>query len=83
MKSFYMPDSTLISGIHEWAGKERFLSVLAFLILPVVFIILNAISIRRIYFLSGNPKTIYFLQAVWFNVLIIIFSIFILVIYSF
>jgi hypothetical protein len=82
MKSFFMPHTTLLSNIHELTGRDRQLPVLAFLVLPIVFIIINFISIRKIYFLSGNPKTITFLQAVWLNVLIIIFSILIFIIYS-
>jgi hypothetical protein len=31
--------------------------------------------------LSGSPKSIFFLRAVWFNVLIIVACIFILIIY--
>jgi hypothetical protein len=71
MKSVFMPNTTLISNIHEFINKERYSSVLFFLVLPIMFIVINFISIRRIYFLSGNQKTINFLQSVWFNVLII------------
>lgn len=82
MKTFYMPGTTLISNINELTGKERYSSVLLFLILPIVFIIINFISIRRIYLLSGSPKTINFIRAIWFNTLIIIFSILVIIIYS-
>jgi hypothetical protein len=82
MKSFFMPGTTLISNIYELTGREKYSSLLFFLILPIVFMITNFISIRKIYFLSGNPKTIKFIRSVWFNVLIIIFSILVLIIYS-
>ncbi len=82
MKIFFMPNTTLISNIHEFTSKEKYSSLVFFLVLPVVFIAINFISIRKIYFLSGSPKTINFLQAVWFNVLIIIASILILIIYA-
>jgi hypothetical protein len=82
MKTFFMPGTTLISNIYELKGKERYSSVLLFLILPIVFIIINFISIRKIYVLSANPKTINFIRAIWFNALIIIFSIIVLIIYS-
>jgi hypothetical protein len=82
MKSVYMPHTTLISGLHELARSNKYSTLFFFLILPVMFIIINFISIRKIYFLSGSPGTINFLQAIWFNVLIIIFSILILIIYS-
>lgn len=82
MKSVYIPHATLISNIHELTSKERYSSVLFFLILPIVFIIINFISIRKIYFMSGSPNTINFLRTAWFNVLILFFSILILIIYS-
>ncbi len=82
MKSFFMPQATWLSNIHELINKERYSSVLFFLVLPILFIIINFISIRKIYFLSGSPKPINFLRAVWHNVLMIIFSILILIIYS-
>ena len=82
MKTFFMPHTTLISNIHELTGSEKYSSLLFFLILPVVFITINFLSIRKIYFLSGNPKTIKFLKAVWFNMLLIVASILILIIYS-
>ena len=82
MKTFFMPHTTLISNIHELTGSEKYSSLLFFLILPVVFITINFLSIRKIYFLSGNPKTIKFLKAVWFNIFLIVASILILIIYS-
>ena len=82
MKSIYMPGTSLIFSIHELSGKDKFSFALFFLILPVVFIIINFINIRKIYFLAGSPKIIDFLLTVWLNVLIIVFSIIILIIYS-
>ena len=82
MKTFFMPGTTLISNIYELTGKERYSSVLFFLILPIVFILINFISIRKVYLLSGSPKTINIIRAIWFNALIIIFSIIVLLIYS-
>lgn len=82
MKTVFMPGTTLISNIYELTGRARYSSLLFFLIIPIVFIILNFISIRKIYLLSGSPKTVRFLLGIWYNVLIIIFSILILIIYS-
>jgi hypothetical protein len=82
MKSFYMPGTSLITNIHELAGKEKYMSLIFFIISPVVLIIVNVFSIRKIYFLSGSPKSMNFLETVWFNVLIIVLSVLILIIYS-
>lgn len=81
MKSFFMPSTTLISNLHEFSRKEKYSSAVFFVVIPVLFIVINFISIKKIYFLSGSPKSIIFLRAVWFNVLIIVACIFILVIY--
>jgi len=82
MKTFFIPGTTLISNIYALKGKERYSSVLFFMVIPIVFIIINVISIRRIYLLSGSPKSIYFIRAIWFNALIIILSMLVLIIYS-
>jgi hypothetical protein len=82
MKAFFMPQTTLLLNIHNFTSREMYSSILFFLVLPIVFIVINFISIRNIYFLSGSPKSINFLRAAWFNVLMIIFSILILIIYS-
>jgi hypothetical protein len=81
MKTVFMPGSTLISNIHGYAGKEKYSSLLFFLILPIISIIINLESIRKIHFLSGSPKEMKFLEAVWFNSLMIVISIFILIVY--
>ncbi len=81
MKSIFMPFTTLGSNLHDLIGKAKYSSILFFLIVPILFIVINFMSIREIYFLSGSPKSLNFLKAVWFNLLIIIASIIILLIY--
>ena len=82
MKSTFMPGTTLISNMHELESSQKYISLIFFLISPLVLIIINAFSIRKIYFLSGSPKSINFLGTIWFNILIIGFSVLILIIYS-
>jgi hypothetical protein len=82
MKSTFMPGTTLISNMHELESNQKYMSLIFFLISPLILIIINAFSIRKIYFLSGNPKSINFLGTIWVNILIITFSILILIIYS-
>lgn len=81
MKSFFMPQTTLISGIDEFKSNEKYISILFFLVLPISFIIINFLSIRKIYFLAGNPVIVRFIKKVWFNIMIIIVSVMILIIY--
>jgi hypothetical protein len=82
MKTIFMPQTNLRLNIHDFTSRENYSSVLFFLVLPILFIAINFISIRNIYFLSGSPKSVKFLGTAWFNVLIIIFSILILIIYT-
>jgi len=82
MKSTFMPGTTLISNMHDLESKQKLISVAFFLVSPVILIIINVLTIRKIHFLSGSPKSLSFLEAVWFNILIIAVSAFILIIYS-
>lgn len=81
MKSFFMPRATFIVSMHEFSNKEKILSVAFFLIAPLVFSILNFLSIRRIYRTVGIQKMSTLLQTTWFNFLMILLSILILIIY--
>jgi hypothetical protein len=81
IKSIYMPGTTLITNIHELAGREKYMSLIFFLISPIVWIVVNLLSIRKIYFLSGSPRSLTFIETVWFNVLMIVLSGVILLIY--
>jgi hypothetical protein len=82
MKSTFMPGTTLISNMHELESGQKFISVAFFLISPLLLIIINALTIRKIHFLSGSPKSLNFLEAVWFNILIIVVAALIVLIYS-
>ncbi len=82
MKSHFMTDTTLISNIHDLTTRQKFVTYIFFLILPIFFILLNIISIRNVFHLSGNPKSIVFLKSVWLNILMILFSILILIVFS-
>jgi hypothetical protein len=81
MKSYFMPTTTLFSNLHLLAKKMKYSSILFFVAVPVVFIVINFISIRKIYFLTSNPKSLVFIKAIWFNLLIILASLIILIIY--
>jgi hypothetical protein len=82
MKVLYMPGSSLISNMHDLSIRQKFISLIFFLVVPILLIIFNLFSIRKVYFLSGSPKSINFLEIVLSNVLIIVLSVLILIIYS-
>jgi hypothetical protein len=82
MKTAFKPGKPFSEYLHELAGNEGYASILFFMVIPVLFIIINLISIRKIYFLSGSPKIIPLLQTAWLNILGIIFSLTVLIIYT-
>ena len=82
MKSTFMPGTTLISNIHELESSQKLMSLIFFLISPLILIIINVLTIRKIHFLSGSPKSINFLETIWLNILVIAVSVLILIIYS-
>ncbi|MBL7994365.1 hypothetical protein JNM05_03240 [bacterium] len=82
MKTFFMPGTTLISNMAELTNKESYSSILLFLFLPIVLMIISAITIRNAYTTSGKAKNVALLQKVWLNVIILIISIIIIIIYS-
>jgi hypothetical protein len=82
MKSIYMPGTTLVSNMNEMAAQNKLVSIIFFLIGPLVLIIINAFSIRKIYFLCGSPKSATFLQSVWLNIMVIAFAVVVLIMYS-
>jgi hypothetical protein len=82
MKSTFMPGTTLSSNLHELEDKNRNISTFFFLISPLIIIIFNSFTIRKIYLLSGSPKSLGFLRSVWSNVLIIAFCLALIIIYS-
>ena len=43
IKSLFMPNTTLSSGIHDLAISQRFVAYTFFLILPIIFILINTI----------------------------------------
>jgi hypothetical protein len=81
MKSYYMPGSTLLSGFHELSVSHKYVSFVFFLISPIILILVNTLTIRKIYFLSGSPRSLNFLWLVWFNIVIIGLSAMVLLIY--
>lgn len=82
MKTFFVPDTTLVSNIHSMSTSNPFVALLFFVAVPVIFTAINIFDIGKIYFAAGRPALPGFLQMVWFNILIIMASIFILIIYS-
>lgn len=82
MKSIYMPGTSLISNLNELAASQRYIYIIFFIVSPLVIILVNILTVRKIYVLSGSPKSLNFLEGVWVNLLMIGLSVLILIIYS-
>ncbi len=58
MKSIFMPSTTFGSNLHDLMGKEKYSSILFFLIVPIVFIIINVYEYQRNLLSVGKPEII-------------------------
>ena len=81
MKTIYIPQTSFISTFHELTNKQGYMAVLLFVVLPFALIVINLLTIRQLFFLYGNTKVRVFIKTVLPQVLIIIFSLFIIIIY--
>lgn len=82
MKSIYMPGTSLISNLNDLASSQKYIYIIFFIVSPLVLIIVNIQTIRNIYILSGKPKSLNFLESVWVNVVMVVLSVLVLIIYS-
>jgi hypothetical protein len=81
MKSFFMPGATLSTSIHEFSNKQHYLSILLFIIVPIAFILLNILSILKVYCVFGGVSRLKVIEETWFNLLMIVLSLLILITY--
>jgi hypothetical protein len=82
MKSIYMPGTSLISNLKQLATSQQYIYIVFFIVSPLVLILVNILTIRNIYNLSGRPKSLNFLEGIWVNALLIVISALVLIIYS-
>jgi len=81
MKSIYIPQTSWNSSIRELTGKQGYMAILVFVVVPVLLIIINLLTIRRLFFLYGNTKVTVFIKTVLVQILIIVLSFLILIFY--
>lgn len=81
MKSLYMPDTTLSSGLRDFTERNKILAYLFFIVAPVILILINAVSIKKVYHVEGRPEIFGLLRAMWLNITIVGLCITILLIY--
>lgn len=81
MKSYFMPGSSFPSNLKELADKHKYAANLIFILVPAVLIIINLMSIKKLYFLSGSFLSLKLLSAVAVNLLIIFLSFIVVLVY--
>jgi hypothetical protein len=81
MKTRFNPGTTFFSNLHELTDSNKVISIAGFIILPLIFIILNFLSIRQVNDLAGNPGGLNLFELVWYNIFIICVSILLITIY--
>ena len=80
MKSVYFPTEGLQAGIRQLKNHNKSLTYLAFVVVPLLLILINAVNIFK---LSRIIKTrdLYFLKAIRVSLIILALSIIVLIIF--
>jgi hypothetical protein len=73
MKIMFIPQKSFFANMHDLITGQKIMAVFFFLVMPAVLILLNFFSIRKVFILSGSPRSLNFLKSLWLNVLMIIF----------
>ena len=81
MKSFYVPGITFISVLHELTSTKSYTGILLFIVLPVVLITANFLSIWQLFFLYSSLTKKGFVKTIARELIIIIISLLLLIIY--
>ena len=81
MKSFYMPSYSLMKSIDELKATQPFFSILIFIIIPIIFLVINLNSILKIYKLFGQISIKAFIKTTWLNLMLILFFLIIILLY--
>lgn len=81
MKSLFMPHTTLRSNLHEFIVLQPFMAFFFFVAVPVTFIIIIGISVRKISLLSPGFGIKNILKLVWVQLLAMVASLLLLLAY--
>ena len=79
MKSYYMPSTTFISNLHEIKSHDKMFANIIFLLIPIIFILLNILNIWKLYRLAFPLDFYSVAKLIWINITIIFISLTILI----
>lgn len=83
MKSFYYKNTSVISMVRELLDRKSYVGPIVFGILPFLLLIINILSIRQSYYLYGSFKRGAFIQTILSELVFIILSALILLVYGY
>jgi hypothetical protein len=81
MKSLFVPHNSLRSNLDEFAVKNEPIAILLFIVIPILVIIINLVSIKNIYFLLRNTSSAKLFMSSFINILFILISLIIMLLY--
>ena len=81
MKSYFVPGSSFPSNLSELTEKNSYAANLIFVLIPAVLIAINFLSVKSLYFFSGSHFTKKLLSSAALNILVIIFSMIVMLVY--
>lgn len=81
MKVHYTSKTSVILTIQSFMNKQNYTAVLFFLVLPSLLIVINALSIKHLYFLYRNLSKVGFIKTIIIQFLIILISLSVILIY--
>ena len=80
MKSVYSPTGSLEAGIRQLKNHNKSLTYLAFVVVPVLLILINAVNLFKIGRMI-KTRDLYFLKAIQVNLIILVLSVVVLIIF--
>ncbi|MHA4811432.1 hypothetical protein ACX0G9_25250 [Flavitalea flava] len=80
METLYKTGTTLNSGLHQLTAHNPILPVLSLLLLPMCIMLVNALHVTKVYRIL-RPGRQELISMTWQNLLMIIISLIILIIY--
>lgn len=78
MKALFNTEGNFFNYLVELVFFQKYLAVFLFYLIPGILICINGWSIWKIYLIAGRPQSVRFIKSVWFNILIILLAIILL-----
>ena len=81
MKSYFVPNASFISALRAFTNSRSYTAVLLFLVLPFFLILISLVSIKQLFFLFNSLTKEALLKKISIQILIILLSLIVSIIY--